>query len=253
MEVTQIEGRRPVLEALRSGRPLLRVLVAAGATGAALAEIARLAGARGVPLEQRPAAELGRRARTRAHQGVIALAPAPRYAEVDEILAAARARGEPPLVVVAAQVQDPQNLGAILRAAEAAGAHGVVVARHRAAGLTPAVEKASAGAAAHLPVARVANLAACLARLKEEGLWVCGADPAGPLVYYEADLTGPLALVVGSEGRGIPPLVRARCDLLVRIPMRGRVASLNVAAAAAVLLFESLRQRQTRVERLSQR
>ncbi len=244
MEVTQIEGRQPVLEALRSGRPLLRILLARGERRGTLREIALLARARGVPVDELPAADLRRRARTGAPQGVIALAAPPRYADVDDLLALARSRGEPPFLVVAAGVQDPRNLGALLRSAEAAGVHGVIVPKHRAAGLTPAAEKAAAGAAAFLPVAMVTNLAACLERLKERGIWVCGADPRGERLYYEADLRGPLAVVVGSEGRGIPRLVRERCDFLVRIPMRGRVASLNVAVAAAIILFEAQRQRQ---------
>lgn len=243
MGAGQIEGRRPVLEALRSGRPLLRILIARGERRGTLREVAALAEARGVPVEEVAADALARQALTRAHQGVIALAPPPGYVEVEDLLAAARRRGEPPFLLVAAEVQDPQNLGSLLRSAEAAGVHGVVIPRHRAASITPAVEKAAAGATAYLPVARTVNVARCLEDLKARGVWVCGADPRAELAHYQADLRGPLAVVVGSEGRGIPRLVRERCDFLVRIPMRGRVASLNVAVAAAVILFEAARQR----------
>lgn len=240
----QIEGRNPVLEALRGGLPVARVLLARGDRHGAVREILALARARGVPVEEVAPEELARRATTRVHQGVIAEAAPRGPVAVEDLLAEARRRGEPPFLVLAAEVQDPQNLGSLLRSAEAAGAHGVVVPRHRSARLTPAVIKASAGAAAHLAVAETPNLARCLEGLKERGLWVCGADPGAERAYYEADLRGPLVVVVGSEGRGIPRLVREKCDFLVRIPMGGRVASLNVAVAAAIILFEARRQRQ---------
>ncbi len=239
----QVEGRNPVLEALRSGQPVRRVLVARGEHHGAVREILALARAQGVPVEEVAPEDLARCATTRVHQGVIAETAPRGYVEVEDLLAAAERRGEPPFLVLAAEVQDPQNLGSLLRSAEAAGAHGVIVPRHRSAQLTPAVIKASAGAAAHLAVAQTGNLTRCLELLKARGLWVCGADPRGKQAYYEADLRGPLVLVVGSEGRGIPRLVLETCDFLVRIPMKGRVSSLNVAVAAAIILFEVRRQR----------
>ncbi len=240
---SQIEGRRPVLEALRAGRPLRRLLVARGERHGLLLEIIRLAREQGIRIEEVPPADLERRARTRVHQGVVALAAAEPPVDVANLLARARQRGEAPLLLIAAGIQDPQNLGSLIRSAEAAGAHGVVIPRHRAAGLTPAVAKAAAGALAHLPVAEAVNLSQTIEMLKKEGLWVCGADPGAETSYHEADLGGPLALVVGSEGRGMPRLVRETCDFLVRIPMAGRVASLNAAVAGAILMFEAQRQR----------
>lgn len=243
MSEEQIEGRNPVLEALRSGRRLHRILVARGKRQGTVAEILRLAGQRGVPVEEVDRRELERRSRSRAHQGVMALAAPRAYATLGDLLRRARDRGEAPLLVVAAGLEDPRNLGSLLRSAEAAGVHGVLLPERRSAGLTPAAVKASAGASEHLPVARVGNLARALEELKEHGLWVYGADAEGERAYFEADLRGPVALVVGSEGKGMPRLVRERCDVLLRIPMRGRVGSLNAAVAAAVILFEASRQR----------
>lgn len=243
MPEEQIEGRNPVLEALRSGRRLHRILLARGERHGTVLDIQRLAGERGVPVEEVDRREMDRRSMSRAHQGVLALAPPRGYASLDDLLGRARDRGEAPFLVVAAGLQDPQNLGSLVRSAEAAGAHGVLLPERRSVGLTPAAIKASAGASEHLPVVLVGNLARTLEELKEHGLWVYGTDPAGERSYFEADLRGPLALVVGSEGRGMPRLVRERCDGLIRIPMRGRVGSLNAAVAAAIVLFEASRQR----------
>lgn len=243
MSEEQLEGRNPVLEALRSGRPLHRILVARGERHGSVLDILRFAHESGVPVEEVDRRELDRRSGCRAHQGVLALAAARAYATLEDILQNAGGRGEAPFLVVAAGLQDPQNLGSLLRSAEAAGAHGVILPERRSVGLTPAAVKASAGASEHLPVARVVNLARALEGLKERGLWVYGADPGGDRPYFEADLRGPLALVIGSEGRGMPRLVRERCDGLIRIPMKGRVGSLNAAVAAAIILFEASRQR----------
>ncbi|MGH2453190.1 MAG: 23S rRNA (guanosine(2251)-2'-O)-methyltransferase RlmB [bacterium] len=234
----QIEGRHPVREALASGRPIRKVLVArTPRTGGALAEIVLLARRRRVSVQEVDPRWLDRMAHTRAHQGVIALAGARPTVEPEELLAAARARGEPALVVLLDGMEDPQNVGAIIRVAEAAGAHGLILPARRASGLTPAVARASAGAMEHLPVAVVTNLTRTINDLKRAGLWVLGADLAGA-DFYATDLVPPLAVVIGGEGRGLSRLVRESCDHLVRIPMRGRVASLNAATAAAVLLFE---------------
>lgn len=243
MSEEQLEGRNPVLEALRSGRPLQRILVARGERRGTVLDILRFARELGVPVEEVDPREMDRRSSSRAHQGVLALAAPRAYATLDDILCNARERGEAPFLVVAAGLQDPQNLGSLLRSAEAAGAHGVLLPERRAVGLTPAAVKASAGASEHLLVARAVNLARAMEELKERGLWVYGADPTGDRSYFEADLRGPLALVVGSEGKGMPRLVRERCDGLIRIPMRGLVGSLNAAVAAAIILFEASRQR----------
>lgn len=242
-DITQIEGRRPVLEALRAGRPLRKLLVARAHTSGGFAhDLVGEARRRGIPVQEVPPAVVERLARTRAPQGVIAYAAAHRVVEVDDLLAAARNRGEAPFVLLLDGIEDPGNLGAVLRSAEAAGVHGVVIPRRRAVGLTPAVAAASAGAIEHVHVAQTANLTQAIERLKTAGIWVIGADPEAPQPLYDAALRPPIAVVVGGEGRGLSRLVRERCDLLVRIPMQGVTASLNASVAAALVLFEVRRQ-----------
>jgi 23S rRNA (guanosine2251-2'-O)-methyltransferase len=180
---------------------------------------------------------------TGAHQGVIAAAAVKEYCTVEDILNTARERGEEPFIVICDEISDPNNMGAIIRSAEGAGAHGVIIPKRRSAGLTATVDKASAGAAEHIPVARVANMAAALRELKEKGLWIYGtaADGASPL--WETDLTGPLCLVIGSEGDGMSRVVSEQCDFRVAIPMRGKIGSLNASISAAVVMYEVLRRR----------
>ena len=238
-----IEGRNAVIEALRAGTPIDKIFLARGETDAALAHIAAAARDRGVVVAECDRRKLDFMSRTHAHQGVIAQAAVREYASVDDILNAAREKGEPPLVVVCDELSDPHNLGAVIRTAECAGAHGVIIPKRRSAGLTAVVAKTSAGAVSYIPVARVPNLTACLKELKDEGLWVFGADAAGDRTLYEADLKGPAAIVIGSEGDGMSRLVAQTCDVLVRIPMKGRLNSLNASAAAAILLYEAVRQR----------
>lgn len=238
-----IEGRNAVLEALRAGRALDKVYIARGETDKALAHIAGLARERGVSVSDCDRRKLDAMSVTKAHQGVIAVCAVREYASLDDILALAESRGEAPFVVVCDEISDPHNLGAIIRSAECVGAHGVVIPKRRSAGLTAVVGKTSAGAAEHLPVARVANISAALQELKDRGLWVYGAAAEGSTPMWETDLTGPLALVIGSEGEGLGRLVRERCDFLVSIPLRGKVGSLNASTAAAVLMYEVLRQK----------
>lgn len=237
----QLEGINPVREALRAGRPIRRLWVARGAGG--LQELLELARARGIPVLELERPALEQRARSRAPQGVIAEAEPLPEQEAEDCLARAAARREDPLLVALDGLEDPQNLGAILRSAEAAGAHGVLVPRNRAVGLTPSAVKASAGAVEYVPVVRVTNLVRTLEDLKKQGLWIAGADAGAPAVCWEQDLRGPLVLVIGSEGRGLARLTREHCDFLVRLPMAGRLNSLNAAAAAAALLYEIMRQR----------
>ncbi len=238
----QIEGRNPVMEALLAGRTIDRLLVAEGTAPAFLEKLKALAGQRNVRIELVDRARLDGLARSRAHQGVLALAPTRTYADVHDILTRAT-QTDPALVVALDGVEDPQNLGAIVRSCDAAGAHGVVLTERRSAPLGPGAVKASAGAVEHVPVARVVNLTRTLEELKEAGLWVYGTDGQGDRVYSEVDLTGPAVIVIGGEGRGLSRLVKERCDFLLRIPMFGRVNSLNASAAAAVILFEVRRQR----------
>ncbi len=237
-------GRRPVLEALRSDTRVYRVLVADSArVRGALADILAAAEARRVPVERVPRHELDQMAPR--HQGVVAEVEGYRYARVDDCLARAAERGEKPLLLVLDAVQDVHNLGSLLRTAEAVGAHGVILPKHRAASVTSAVRKASVGAVEHLAVARVTNLVRTLRQLREQGVWVVGLDMAGNQAYDEVDWDMPVAIVVGSEGRGLSRLVRETCDFLVRLPMRGRVESLNAAVAGSIVLYAAWRGRAT--------
>ena len=238
-----IEGRNAVIEALRAGTAIDKIYIAKGETDATLGHIASSARDKGVVVVEADRRKLDGMSHTKSHQGVIAVAAVREYAEVDDILAAAREKGEAPLIVVCDELSDPHNLGAVIRTAEAAGAHGVIIPKRRSAGLTAIVAKTSAGAVSYLPVARVPNLTALLKDLKKEGLWVFGTAADGNTTLYDADLKGPAAIVIGSEGGGMSRLVREQCDFLVSIPMRGQVNSLNASAAAAVVLYEAVRQR----------
>lgn len=238
-----VEGRNPVLEALRAGRRIDKLYTVRGEQDGTLRYIvakAREAGAAVVEVDRR---KLDQMSHTRAHQGVIAMMPARDYADLDAVLDAAEAAGKDPFVVLCDGITDPSNLGAIIRSAEVAGADVVVVQKRRSAGLTATVSKASAGALEHMPVARVANMPTLVEQLKKRGFWVFAADGAGDRTIYEADFTGKCALVIGSEGEGVSRLVLERCDFAVKIPMFGKITSLNASAAAAVILFEAVRQR----------
>lgn len=238
-----IEGRNAVTEALRAGTPIDKIFIARGETDKTLGHIASTARAAGVVVVEADRRKLDYMSATKAHQGVIALAAVREYASVEDILSAARERGEAPLLVVCDEISDPHNLGAIIRTAECAGAHGVVIPKRRSAGLTSVVAKTSAGAVSYVPVARVPNIPALLEQLQKEGVWVFGTAAEGACDLYSADLKGPAAIVIGSEGDGMTRLVREKCDFLVSIPMKGSISSLNASAAAAILLYEAVRQR----------
>jgi len=244
-----IYGPHAVLEALRAGESLRQVLVAEGAErGGARVRVLAAARRAGVPVKRVPAAVLDRAVAGQAgarHQGVAAYTTGYRYRDLNELLARAVRRGEPPFLLALEAVQDVHNLGALLRTGEAVGVHGVLLPGRRAAGVTGAVRKASAGAVAHLAVARV-DLPAALDALRGRSIAIVGLDAAGTCRYDQADLSGPLALLVGGEERGLSVGVRRRCDLLVHLPMRGRVDSLNAAVAGSVALYEALRQRSGR-------
>lgn len=234
-------GKNPVLEALRSGRTINKVLAAAGQEPGFLRQVKELCRESGVPFMQAERAALD--AEYPNHRGVVALAAPFAYAEVEDMLAAAEAKGEAPLLLVLAGVEDPHNLGAALRTVEGLGAHGVIIARHDACPVNDTVVQVAAGAAEYVPVARVANIAATLDALKECGLWICGTHQQGAGSLWQTDLRGPLAVVMGSEGRGLPPLVAKKCDFMVKIPMRGRINSFNVSVSCGIVLAEVVRQR----------
>ena len=239
----QLEGRNALQEALRAGRTIDKVFIAEGDTDKGLQRLAaqaKEAGAVVVPVDRR---KLDMMSFTHAHQGVITLAAAHEYATIDEILEEAAARGQAPLIVICDELTDPHNLGAIMRSAECAGAHGVIIPKRRSVGLTAVVAKASAGAVEYMKVARVTNINNAIAELKEKGVWVFGTAAEGSIPMYKADLKIPAAIVIGSEGDGMSPLVRKNCDVIVHIPMKGRISSLNASAAASILLYEAVRQR----------
>ena len=238
-----IEGRNAVIEALRTEASIDKIFIQKGEVDKTLGHIASKARAAGIVVVEADRRKLDGMSRTHAHQGVIALAAVREYVTVQSLLDAAAAKGEPPLLVVCDEISDPHNLGAILRTAECAGAHGVIIPKRRSAGLTAVVAKTSAGAVSYIPVARVANIPSLLKDLKKQGVWVFGTAADGTADLYTADLKGPAAIVIGSEGSGMTRLVSENCDFLVSIPMKGHISSLNASAAAAILLYEAVRQR----------
>lgn len=241
-EELTIEGRNPVLEAYRAGKTIDKLYVLDGCQDGPVRSILREAKKCGTIVRFVPKEKLDSMSETGKHQGVIASAAAYSYAEVQDILDAAAKKGEPPFIFLLDNIEDPHNLGAIIRTANLAGAHGVIIPKHRAVGLTATVAKASAGALNYTPVAKVANLGATIDELKKQGLWFACADMGGD-VLYRTNLTGPIGLVIGNEGSGVSRLVKEKCDYVVSIPMKGDIDSLNASVAAGVLAFEIVRQR----------
>jgi 23S rRNA (guanosine2251-2'-O)-methyltransferase len=243
---SRIEGRNAVLEALKAGRAIDKVYIARDDGDKSLGFIAAKARAAGAAVSTVDRRKLDFMSSTHAHQGVIAVAAAREYSTVADILALAAGRGEPPFIVICDEITDPHNLGAIIRTAEVAGAHGVVIPRHRSSGVTAVVEKTSAGAVEHVLIAKVANLPSAMDELKQAGVWIYGTAAEGSSELWKTDMSGPIALVIGSEGEGMGRLVTEKCDFLVSIPMFGKVNSLNASAAAAVVMFEAVRQRHSK-------
>lgn len=239
-----VAGRQPVLEALRGGRPINRIILARDiGRHSSVAEILHLARERRIPLEYAPRDMVADVACGATHQGVVAYVAAKDYVSLGDLIAISATRKTSALYVVLDGIEDPQNLGAILRSADAAGVHGVIVRARRAAGLTASVSRASAGAVEYVPVARVTNIANTLEALKENRLWIIGIDAGGNTRYTEVDLCMPTAIVIGSEGKGISDLVRRKCDIVATIPMCGHVSSLNASVASALVVYEAFRQR----------
>jgi 23S rRNA (guanosine2251-2'-O)-methyltransferase len=239
----RVYGRNPVLELLRSGgRRLDEIAVLAGGHGP-LGQVVALARRAGVKVSFRTRDQLTAMADSADHQGVVARVASAEYVDLDALLAIAAARPEPAFFLALDQVQDPRNLGALVRTAETFGVHGVVVPKHHAVGLTEAAARSAMGALEYVAVARETNLVSALEKLKESGIWIYGASPTGGIDPWAADLTGPICLVLGGEGEGLRSLVSRACDVLVSIPMQGRVGSLNVSAAGAALCYEVVRQR----------
>lgn len=237
-------GRNSIMEALRSGRSINKIMVAKGDRQGAVRELIGLAKAQGVVVQEVEPAKIDAVAGGIRHQGVAASVSPVAFVEVEDILAAARAKDETPFLVLLDELEDPHNVGAILRTADAAGVHGVLMPKRRSCPLTGTVAKASAGAVEYVPVARIGNIVQTMKELKEQGLWFVGADMDGDKNYYDADLTGPIAVVIGSEGQGMGRLVKENCDFLVKIPMQGKITSLNASVACSLLLYEVVRQRE---------
>jgi len=241
-EESVIEGRNAVIEAFRAGKAIDKLFILDGAQDGPIQTIKREAKKRDTMIKFVTRERLDQLSQTGKHQGVIAYAAAYTYAEVEDILAAASSKKEAPFVFLLDNIEDPHNLGAIIRTANLAGAHGVIIPKNRAAGLTAAVARASAGALNYTPVARVTNLAQTMEALKKEGLWFVCADMDGTTMY-QLDLTGPIGLVIGNEGDGVGRLIREKCDFVASIPMKGDIDSLNASVAAGVLAYEIVRQR----------
>ncbi len=238
-----IYGRNPILEALNAGRPIDRIYIKDGLNHPIIGKIRDLAKEKGVRYDFAEGRRLDKMCEGGAHQGVVAIVSAYSYGDVEDILRRAEERGTDPFVVICDGITDPRNLGSIIRTANGAGASGVIIPKNRSVQLTATVEKASAGALEYTLVARVANLSSAIEKLKKRGLWVVGTDLSAERSCYDQDLTGPLAVVIGSEGEGMSRIVREHCDFLVKIPMFGETESLNASVAAGILLYEAVRQR----------
>lgn len=238
----KLAGVNSIMEALKGKRKIYKIYVQEGRTGKKVEDLINLAASRGVYIQQVPKQRLNDMYTAGNHQGIVAEVDVYEYSSIEEVLEYAAMRGEPPLILILDGMEDPQNLGSIIRSAEGAGVHGVVIPRHNSVEVTPAVVRASAGAVEHVKVVLATNLVNTIKYLQQQGLWIVGADMDGK-PYYGLELPSPTVLVIGGEGRGIRRLVKENCDLLVKIPMYGRVNSLNASAAAAVILFETIRQR----------
>ena len=245
-DIPMLEGRNPVIEAIKSGRTIEKILIAKGSQEGSIRQLIAMAREKGLVIVEVDREKLDYMSETKSHQGVIAITSPYKYVEVDDILNYAKEKGEKPFVIILDEIYDPHNLGAIIRTAEATGAHGIIIPKRRAVGLTPTVAKASAGAIEYVKVAKVTNISQTINKLKENGLWIVGADMDGDKSYFESDFTDAIALVIGSEGEGISRLVKDRCDYLVNMPMKGKVSSLNASVAGAVLMYEVVRQRITK-------
>ena len=240
----QIEGRNPVLELLESKRDVNKILIAKGDRHGSINKIIAMAKDKRIVLVEVERQKLNEISQTHNHQGVIAIVPPFNYVEVDDILEEAKLKNEDPFILILDGIEDPHNLGSIIRTAETAGIHGIIIPKRRAVAVNATVSKSSAGAVEHIKIARVNNINETIKYLKEKGLWICGADGDANTYYYNQDLKGALAIVIGSEGFGISRLVKENCDFLVKIPMKGKTTSLNASVSAGIIIYEILRQKE---------
>lgn len=241
--IEQITGKNPVLEALRAGRTINKILLAKGTEAKTNQEIINLATVKGIPIQWVERKLIEQKSETKAHQGVLAFASPISYVEIEDILETAKSKQQEPFILLLDRLEDPHNLGAILRTAEAAGVHGVIIPKRRGVSVNTTVTKTSAGAVEYVPIARVTNLVQAMDKLKEAGCWIVGTDQDAQEDYYQADLKGPLVVVIGNEGKGISRLVKENCDFTIKIPMVGRLNSLNASVAASIIMYEVYRQR----------
>lgn len=238
-----IEGRNPISEALKSGREIDKILVAKGDKNGSIVKIISDAKKKGIVVQEVERAKLDAMSNTKNHQGVVAYVATAEYVSVEDIIASAKTKGENPFIIIADEITDPHNLGSLLRTANAAGAHGIIIPKRRSVGLNSVVAKTSAGAVEFTPVAKVSNIANTIDKLKKENIWVIGADMDGENTIYTQDFSGGVAIVVGSEGEGISRIVKEKCDFLVQIPMMGEITSLNASVAGALMIYEVVRTR----------
>jgi 23S rRNA (guanosine2251-2'-O)-methyltransferase len=239
----QIEGRNSVMELIESGRDINKIFVQAGERHGSINKIIAMAKERKILIAEVDKNKINQMAQTPNHQGIIAIVPPFDYCDVDDILFEANSRQEDPFVVILDRIEDPHNLGSIIRTAETAGVHGIIIPKRRAASVNSTVNKTSAGAVEHMKIARVNNLVETMNYLKEKGLWICGTDMDTKTYYYEQNFKGPLAIVIGSEGFGMSRLVKENCDFLVKIPMKGKITSLNASVSAGIVIYEAVKQK----------
>ncbi|MBO5143687.1 MAG: 23S rRNA (guanosine(2251)-2'-O)-methyltransferase RlmB [Clostridia bacterium] len=243
MDEFKVEGRNAVIELLKSDKVINKVMILKGERQGSINEIIKLAKQRGLVISEVDKNKLDQISETKHHQGVIAFISPIKYKEIDDILNIARERNEAPFIVIADEIEDPHNLGALIRTAEIAGCHGLIIPKRRAVAVTEIVAKVSCGATEHLAIARVNNINDAIDELKEKGLWIYGTDGSAKDLYYEQDMTGPVAIIIGSEGRGMSKLTMKKCDFLVKIPMKGHITSLNASVSGGIVIFEAVKQR----------
>ncbi len=239
----QIEGRNSVLELLESGKDINKIFVTKGEKHGSINKIIAIAKERKIVIVEKDKRQMEQMAQNQNYQGVIAVVPPFEYCEIEDILNVAKEKEEEPFILILDGIEDPHNLGSIIRTAETAGIHGIVIPKRRAASVNSTVNKVSAGAAQYMKIARVTNITDTIERLKKEGLWICGTDINTDKYYYNQDMTGPLGIVIGNEGSGISEKVKKNCDFLVKIPMKGKVTSLNASVSTGIIIYESLKQR----------
>jgi len=240
---SKIEGRNSVLELLKSDREINKVLIAKGDKQGSINDIIKLCKDKGIVFQEVEKAKLDEITETGHHQGVIAYASPIEYKEISDILEIAKKRNEDPFIVICDEIEDPHNLGALIRTAEIAGCHGLIIPKRRSALVTEVVSKVSCGATEHLAIARVGNLNDAIDELKEAGVWIYGTDGSAKKLYFEESLTGPIAIIIGSEGRGMNKLTMKKCDVLLKIPMKGHITSLNASVSGGIVIFEAVKQR----------